>query len=223
MELCINTSSLVKWAPWIQILGGIAHAPAHKAMYLAPELPAELDDEALFTRIANGDEQAFALFYDRHETLLYSIAYRIVGTEVEAEDIVQEAAVVIWERAPSYMRSLGKPVSWAIAILRNKAIDRFRSSKRRSEVFADMADGSELEVGAVCEVEPRAFGREDATLVQRALATLGAEQRHAIELAFFGGMTQSEIAERLGQPLGTIKARIRRGMLQLRDALEGAL
>ena len=86
-----------------------------------------------------------------------------------------------------------------------------------------MADGSELEVGAVCEVGRRAFGREDATLVQRALATLGAEQRHAIELAFFGGMTQSEIAERLGQPLGTIKARIRRGMLQLRDALEGAL
>lgn len=189
----------------------------------APEITEAQEDDVLFARIANGDETAFALFYDRHETLLYSIAHRIVGTNTEAEDVLQEAAVLIWERAPTYSRSLGKPLSWAITIVRNKAIDRFRSGKRRSEVFAEIPEDALPETGPVMEPDPRAFAGEDATFVRRALATLGREQRQAIEMAFFGGLTQNEIAEQLGQPLGTIKARIRRGMIQMRDALEGAL
>lgn len=223
MNLGIKTSSLLEWAPWLRTLGVTAELSARHTMSEAPETTEAQEDDALFARIANGDETAFAAFYDRHETLLYSIAHRIGGTDAEAEDVLQEAAVLIWERAPTYNRSLGKPLSWAIAIVRNKAIDRFRSGKRRSEVFAEMPEDPVAEAGQATGSDPRAFAGEDATFVRRALATLAREQRQAIEMAFFGGLTQNEIAEQLGQPLGTIKARIRRGMIQMRDALEGAL
>lgn len=223
MDLGIKTSSLLEWAPWLRALRGTTELSARKTMSEAPERIEAQEDEALFARIANGDEAAFASFYDRHETLLYSIAHRIVGTDTEAEDVLQEAAVLVWERAPTYNRSLGKPLSWAITIVRNKAIDRFRSGKRRSEVFSEITEEAMPEAGPGMEPDPRAFAGEDATFVRRALASLGRDQRQAIEMAFFGGLTQNEIAEQLGQPLGTIKARIRRGMIQMRDALEGAL
>lgn len=189
----------------------------------APASLSELDDEALFSRIASGDAAAFAEFYDRHGTFWFSVARQILVDEAEAEDVLQEACVLIWERAPSYNRALGKPLAWALTVVRNKAIDRFRAGQRKAAVFTSMPEQPQdaLETWGASEVST--FGLEDAGLVRRALATLARDQRHVIELAFFGGMTQSEIAERLGEPLGTIKARIRRGMLHMRDALEGAL
>ncbi len=179
-------------------------------------------DEALFARVALGDPEAFAAFYDRHETLWFSIALRILHSEAEAEDIVQEAAVLIWERAPLYNSEFGKPISWTVTVLRNKAIDRLRSSRRRGEVLERAAQelaGREASAGLGA---PGVSG-DSAGLVRKCLLHLPIEQRQAIELAFFGGLSQSEVAERLKEPLGTIKARIRRGMLAMRDALEGAL
>lgn len=182
----------------------------------------ELSDEALFARVAEGDSEAFAAFYDRYEALWFSIALRILHVEAEAEDIVQEAAVLIWERAPIYSPDHGRPISWAITVVRNRAIDRLRSSRRRGELLERAAQewigadfGSESLPGGVCA--------DSAGLVRKCLLHLPVEQRQAIELAFFGGFSQSEVAERLSEPLGTIKARIRRGMLAMRDALEGAL
>lgn len=183
--------------------------------------PGEATDERLFSGIAAGDPAAFGAFYDRHETLFYSLALRILGDPTEAEDVVQEAAVVVWERAPLYNPAHGRPAAWAITIVRNRAIDRLRASRRRNDLLeralADSpAPGSE-------GIRNAAAGAEVATILQGALAGLPHEQRQAIELAFFIGLSQSEVAERLGEPLGTIKARIRRGMLAMRDALEGAL
>lgn len=181
-----------------------------------------LSDEALFARVAEGDSDAFAAFYDRHEALWYSIALRMLRVEAEAEDIVQEAAVLIWERAPLYKPEQGRPISWAITVLRNKAIDRLRSSRRRGELLERAALEMDVHTAPI-GAQAGGIGGDSVGLVQKCLMHLPLEQRQAIELAFFGGFSQSEVAERLREPLGTIKARIRRGMLAMRDALEGAL
>lgn len=180
-------------------------------------------DESLLARMAGGDVDAFAVFYDRHCSLLYSIAWRIVGNEKDAEDVLQEASLLIWERAPAYDRALGKPVSWAVTVTRNKAIDRIRATQRKSQIISEVLDQADQVPSEMGEIPGESFGADLAEKIRQALRVLGADQRTAIELAFFGGLSQSEIAEQLGEPLGTIKARIRRGMLTLRDALDGAL
>ena len=183
----------------------------------------EEPDEVLFSRLAAGDATSFAAFYDRHAPLWFALALRIVQSEAEAEDVLQEAAVTLWERAPLYDPDQGRPVSWAIAVVRNKAIDRVRAGRRRTGLHgratADLVEESTRGRGP----DEVGFGPEAGRLVRQGMAGLPPEQREAIELAYFEGLTQSEIAGRLGQPLGTIKARIRRGMLAMRDALEGAL
>lgn len=223
MDFGMDTAVFSKWSRWIASPGAADNPQSGALMASGAGQLVESDDDSLFARVIDGDEQAFAAFYDRHANLLYAIAFRITGSQSEAEDALQEAAIQLWERAPSYNRSLGKPLSWAIALVRNKTIDRLRSNQRRAKVLNPASENLDPAEAAEPAPEARAFDAEDAIFVRRALATLGEDQRQAIELAFFGGLTQSEIAERLGQPLGTIKARIRRGMLQMRDALEGAL
>ncbi len=204
-------------------------APAIDASLRQPEpksrvtpVPSPSDIE-LFARIRAGDPEAFAAFYDRHAPLLYGIALRILGNEPDAEDLLQEAAVMIWERAPQHRSDSGHPLAWAVTLTRNRAIDRLRAARRRAEKTADAGEEPEAATLAGPSAPERAMDAEAAEAVHSALASLALEQRHAIELAFFNGFTQQEISERLGQPLGTIKARIRRGMMTLRDALEGRL
>ncbi len=183
----------------------------------------DASDEALFAGVATGDAAAFAAFYDRHEALWYTVALRILQDPAEAEDVLQEAAILVWERGPQYDPALGRPGSWALTLLRNKAIDRLRSRRRRGNLMERAAvEGLNPEGGEA--FAPASIPDADAAaIVRRTLLGLPGEQRRAIELAFFAGLTQSEIAEHLGEPLGTVKARIRRGMLTMRDALEGAL
>jgi len=176
-------------------------------------------DEDLLAAVARGEVTAFSTFYDRHAGLLYLIAWRVLGDETEAQDALQEALVLIWERAPAFDPRLGRPLSWAAALARNKAVDRLRTRARRARVLTDAAaQGPERESFAESPAESR-LAAETAETVGTALARLPEDQRVAIELAFFGGLSQTEIAERLGAPLGTIKARIRRGMEQLRTLL----
>lgn len=194
---------------------------------MAASLPEESasvpEDAVLFARLREGDTAAFAEFYDRHAPLWYGIALKILGNEQDAEDVLQDAAVQIWERAPQYRPELGQPLSWAVALTRNKAIDRLRSVRRRTEVL-EAAAAEPAEAPASDASSPlRAMAAETGELIRKGLQMLSMEQREAIELAFLGGLTQQEIAARLGQPLGTIKARIRRGMLALKDTLEGQL
>lgn len=181
-------------------------------------------DEALFDRMSGGDATAFELFYDRYERLFFGLVLRIVRDEKEAEDVLQDAAVQIWERVLQYHSALGRPLSWAVTLVRNKAIDRLRAGKRRGELLERVAgEWGMSEGGLSAPTDPSRVGSDGAEMVKRSLLGLPVDQRHAIELAYFGGLSQSEIADHLNQPLGTIKARIRRGMITLRDALEGAL
>ena len=184
----------------------------------------ELTDEALLSRIAQGDSAAFASFYDRHSNLLFSIATHVLRDDREAEDVLQEAMVSLWERAASYNQSLGRPMSWAVTVTRNRAIDRLRALKRRQHGASQPIDELETVLAdPAASAADNAMSRESAGLVRAALVALPDDQRTAIELAFFRGLSHLEIAEQLRIPLGTIKARIRRGMLFLRDALEGSL
>ncbi len=180
-------------------------------------------DIRLLRRIADGDRAAFAEFYDRHATLMFSVASKILNDAGEAEDVLQETFVQIWEKAKNFDPALGKASSWVCILVRNKAIDRIRASQRRSR----LAEAAGAEFSIIAEADDTAndgvHGREHAKLIQSAIVELPAEQRHAIELAFFSGLTQDEISKKLNEPLGTIKARIRRGLLKLRDQLEGVL
>lgn len=188
------------------------------------DTPSENEDGPLMARIAAGDADAFAAFYDRHSSLFFGLVCRILGDEQEAEDVVQEACVSLWERAPQYDASLGRPLSWATTLVRNRAIDRLRARIRRSAVFAPVDEAGELSAPpAELRAPPAADLADTATLVRQTLLQLPGAQRAALEMAYFGGLTHLEISQQLAVPLGTIKARIRRGLLALRDTLEGCL
>jgi RNA polymerase sigma-70 factor (ECF subfamily) len=180
-------------------------------------------DPELLRRIGAGDRAAFLRLYDRYSALLFSIATRVLGDRKEAEDVLQEVFLQIWRRADDYDPGLGTAASWVAAMARNKAIDRLRARVRRSQLAEEIA----LEVSPFADQPDTAaneflYGRERAQAIRAAVDGLPQEQRLAIELAFFSGLSQSEVAARLQQPLGTIKARIRRGMLKLREQLGGA-
>jgi len=180
----------------------------------------ESSEIELIGRIAAGDTAAFTEFYDRYATLLFSIVMKLLNDVQEAEDVLQDSARLIWEKAPLYNSALGRPSSWAVVIVRNKAIDLLRSRRRNKEAIARLTEAVSTDSVTQIARMPNEGRGETGTALRNALICLPAEQRLAIELAFFGGLSQSEIAERLGQPLGTIKARIRRGMLAMREILE---
>lgn len=184
---------------------------------------AQMNDVDLLRRIGDGDRPAFERFYDQYSGLLFSIAVKILNDASEAEDVMQEVFLQIWDKAGGYNPLLGKPVSWAVTLVRNKAIDRIRASQRRAKLMeqatVEAASGPENSPTA----NERLHGKENAELIRNVVAGLPADQRRAIEMAFFSGLTQNEISEKLQEPLGTVKARIRRGMIKLRDQLEGFL
>jgi RNA polymerase sigma-70 factor, ECF subfamily len=184
----------------------------------------EPSDTELLRRMAAGDTSAFTNFYDRCSTLLFSVAMRIVNDVHEAEDILQDSALVIWEKAPLYNSAFGRPLSWAVVITRNKAIDRLRFLRRNSEAITRIAKETVIDFPTYGAEKPGgAISSETGRLLRETLISLPVDQRLAIELAFFCGLSQSEIATKLGQPLGTIKARIRRGMRAMREILEEQL
>jgi RNA polymerase sigma-70 factor (ECF subfamily) len=185
------------------------------------EDPAERSriDAELLRRIARGDRTAFTALYDRFSRPLYSTALHILRDAREAEDIVQEVFLTLWEKAPAFDQERGSAFSWAVTLTRNRAIDRLRLRRRRTELLAASLPG-DLGYASADESDDSASAlglKEHAAAVRSAVAALPAEQQRALTLAFFGGLTQQEIASQLGEPLGTVKARIRRGLLKLRD------
>ena len=188
-------------------------------LFMAPhETDRVVSDVDLLKRIANGEEDAFSLLYDRFTKVLYFFAMKILRNEREAEDILQSVFLKVWQRAYQYNDQKGTPQNWLLGLTRNTTLDHIRSAKRR-ERFSETIAASEVEgteYDSITTIKP-IIESETARLVRTALRNLPANQREAIEMAFFDGMTQSSIAETLDQPLGTIKARIRRGMAQLRN------
>ena len=188
----------------------------------SPDDPNRKQLEELIQRIGKGDQNALGEFYDRLSPTLFGLALRILKDEMASEDVLQEAFLGIWNKASTYQSELSSPFSWAVMIVRNKAIDRLRSHHRLEKIVerATEAFSHTPDFDAHSAEEP--FFREQCALVRRALAKLPEEQRQAINLAFFGGLTHAEIAAQLNTPDGTIKSRIRRGLLELRGLVAEA-
>ena len=183
----------------------------------AKELEAEIE---LLKRIGQGDRRSFEELYDRFAGVLFSTAYRMLKNQQAAEDVLQDVFIQIWRKAPLYSPARGRPMTWAVTLTRNKAIDLLRATRRRG----CLQDNVQQELETFEQFDDRSSfnavtSAETSKLVRDSMQRLSKDQREALELAFFSSMTQTEIAERLNAPLGTIKARIRRGMMTLRDMI----
>jgi RNA polymerase sigma-70 factor (ECF subfamily) len=179
---------------------------------------------ALIRRMAGGDRDALAELYDNLSRPLYATAKHILNDNWEAEDVVHDVFLSLWENAKSFDSSRGAAFSWAVTLTRNRSIDRLRTRSNRARLLGNtIPDDFGYGTDAGAEGGSRAELGDRAAAVRSALAELPQEQQRALELAFFSGLTQREIAERLSEPIGTVKARIRRGLLKLRDMLANRL
>ncbi|MEO6398237.1 MAG: sigma-70 family RNA polymerase sigma factor [Tepidiformaceae bacterium] len=186
----------------------------------------EWPDEALMVAItASRDELAFAVLYDRYVDLVYSASIRVLADAQLAEDASQDVFVRLWRRPETFIAERGRFLSWLMSVTRNRAVDelRARSRRRRREggSLGEPDEGATPLFSMECEDPPRSAElHEEQVIVRRALACLPVDQQRALQLAYFKGLTQQEIATVLHEPLGTVKTRIRLGMQKLRRALE---
>ncbi|HXG36459.1 MAG TPA: sigma-70 family RNA polymerase sigma factor [Dehalococcoidia bacterium] len=181
----------------------------------------ELRDEELMERLFYKDLKAFETIYDRYCNMVYSTALRIVNDNGLAEDLTQEIFLRIWRQPELYVAERGRFMSWLISVSRNRAVDEIRKRGRRQRLEFTVADEqNRAPAGDADDPLRMAQLSDERVRVQRALKGLPAEQRQALELAYFHGLTQREIAAVLGQPLGTVKTRIRLGMQKLRMQLK---
>jgi RNA polymerase sigma-70 factor (ECF subfamily) len=176
---------------------------------------AHLSDEAVVALVARSDDEALAELYDRFGRVAYGLALRVLRDEALAEDAVQEAFLTAWRTADTFMPERAKASTWLLTLVHRRAVDLVRREERRRTDPIEAA-GDPVGEGAVDDAVWLRYQRER---VQEALRRLPDQQREALELAYYGGFTQSELAERLGQPLGTIKSRMFSGLVQLRDLL----
>jgi RNA polymerase sigma-70 factor, ECF subfamily len=178
----------------------------------------DLADEEVMQLVQKGDPRAFELLYDRHGGASFSLAYRMVGKQAAAEDVVQEAFLSIWRSRLRYDKTRGSVRTWVLGIVHNRAVDGLRRSTvqdRGRETLDVVEERHEARERTDVEVARR----EEARSVRGALNTLPDEQRQTIELAYFGGFTQNEIAKLLEEPLGTVKGRMRLGLEKMRRQL----
>jgi RNA polymerase sigma-70 factor (ECF subfamily) len=182
---------------------------------LHPE-PAQDPDVELLSAIARGDEQALASLYDRYRLILFGLILRILHSRAEAEDVLQEVFLQVWQKAADFNQARGRPFTWLVTLARSRAIDRLRSLGARERLATASAREETEEVG---DAVTDAILSERGEVLRDALSELPAEQRQVLLLAYFDGFTQTEIAERTGSPLGTVKTRMRSGMGRLRALL----
>ena len=166
--------------------------------------------------MGRSDEAALAALYDRYRLILFGLLVRILNSREEAEDVLQEVFLQVWRRAADFDEERGRPFTWLVTLARSRAIDRLRVLASRQR----LADSAAQEVaGEASDAVADTLHAEQREIVARALATLPEEQRRTLKLAYFEGLTQSEIATQLGTPLGTVKTRMRTGMMKLRELL----
>jgi RNA polymerase sigma-70 factor (ECF subfamily) len=187
------------------------------AVATPPDNAAIIEEACLIARAGAGDREAFRQLYARYSTPLYSMAVRFMGDAGDAEEVLQDAFLKLWMHASSYDSRKSRPFTWAVTILRRTCIDHLRRRRRLPET-APLATG-DAEHSSPESVRNAAEAREDSERLRGALADVPPRQRHALELALFSELTQAEIAQRLEQPVGTVKSWIRRGMLGLRSTL----
>ena len=179
------------------------------------------DDAELLRQMAAGNEQALGAFYDRWHPLVNAVVLRVLRSSDDVEDIVEETFWQAWRQSGRYEPARGAVQTWILTIARSRALDRVRLTSRRREESIDGESGVQvLQLASDGDPSMDAESAERRKLVVAAMADLPGEQREALELGYFGGLSQSEIAERTGQPLGTIKTRMRLAMQKLRGSLQ---
>lgn len=180
----------------------------------------------LLTRVAKGDPQAFSQLYDQSSTLLFTLAYRILSDREEAAELLQEVYLEVWRKIAKYDPGRGNPVAWLVTLTRSRAIDRLRARASRGQHLVPNSLEHPL-VSHTPDVSPNPYeAREDSELRQlmaKAILDLPPPQQQAIEMAFYQGLTHTEIAAKLNQPLGTVKTRIKLAMTKLRESLHHTL
>lgn len=181
--------------------------------------PAEITDADLIRAIQRGDEGALAALYDRYGAILFGLVVRIVNSRPEAEDVLQQVFMQVWNRAADFDETRGKAFSWLVTLARSRSIDRIRSLGVRARAV-ETANQAEAKM-AFPTGEAAVLQAERREMIRGVLGELPVDQREVLILAYFEGLTQVEIAERLNAPLGTIKTRMRTGLTKLRDALKG--
>jgi RNA polymerase sigma-70 factor, ECF subfamily len=179
-------------------------------------------DSDLLTLIAKGDRRAFGRLYDRSSQVLFTLSLRMLGDREEAEDLLQEVYTEVWRKSVRYDARRGSPMAWLITLTRSRGIDRLRARASRGHGMTDSID--DAPVAQTQGHDPTPFDQQaDAevrVMVMKALVELPAAQRQALELSYYEGLSHSEIAERLKEPVGTIKTRIKLGMSKLKIALQ---
>jgi RNA polymerase sigma-70 factor (ECF subfamily) len=180
-----------------------------------------VSDEDLLARIAGGDSTALEALYERYARVVYGLALRMLGNRELAEDLVQETFWRVWRRSSTFNHERGRVASWVLGIAHNLAIDELRRQRLRpTPVYEDDARPALLELeDEQADVAGAALDSEQRRVLKRALQAIPPEQREVIELAYFGGLSQREIAERLQNPVGTVKTRVRLALQKLRDVL----
>lgn len=171
----------------------------------------------LIQRTATQDREAFIQLYDHFSSLVFTLAMRMLRGRDDAEDLLQEVFVQVWRQASNYSQERGSPEAWIVNMTRSRAIDKLRSIRRREQSFVLTADPAAAE--STDNVESNVAESEAKLTMNSALANLPEAQRKVLEMAYFDGLSQSEIANRLKEPLGTVKTRMRSGMQRLRDIL----
>ena len=173
----------------------------------------------LIAGIARGDRGAFERFYDAYSPLAFGLIRRILRDSDAAKDVLQEVFWQVWQEAPTYDPSRGSPEAWVVMRAKTRAIDRLRSIRRRERTFVAPVD-ERVAAAVGTRADDPSLAAEDRGLAEGALGQLPGPQRRAIELAFLEGLTQTEIAAKLGEPLGTVKTRMRLGLERLRAAFK---
>jgi len=186
--------------------------------------PEEPDDRAveiaLLERITQRERAAFEELYARYVNILYATALKFVREESDAQDVVQDVFIQVWDKAKMYDPSKGKPLTWVLTLVRNRSIDRIRAIQRRVRLRDEFEAETVTDESAWArESLSRVEAGEQGRTLRAAVNQLSPQQKKVIELAYFGGLTQIEIAEKLGEPLGTVKARARRGLLKLKEMI----
>jgi len=178
-------------------------------------------DGDLLERLQKRDPEALGELYDRYGRMVFGLILRMVRDRGLAEDLVQETFLRVWNRVSGFDSARGAVGPWLLAVARNRAIDYLRYQGRRGESSIELNETEHPSLFAGISADPPSF--DTARDVKRALGELTPQQREAIELAYFAGMSQTEIAERMGQPLGTVKTWMRRALQQMRESLGGAM
>jgi RNA polymerase sigma-70 factor (ECF subfamily) len=194
-------------------------------MNSASEQAASTIDPKLLARVAKGDHEAFSCLYDQSSTLLYTLAFRILGDREQAAELIQEVYLEVWRKIARYDVGRGTPIAWLVTVTRSRAIDRLRSRSSRGQRLLDSLEHPLVSQTPAVGPNPHE-AQEDLQLRQvmaKAILELPGPQQQAIEMAFYQGMTHQEIVAKLNQPLGTVKTRIKLAMAKLRASLHPVL